>query len=501
MDDNFLNSDSSVPSGSDMKKAETGDLINHSDPSRQVSMDDDFLDPESLVPSGSEMEFVIEEPVLDEHRIQVMGLGGCGSNAVNHMIRCGVKGPYFIGANSDLQALEPCLAETKIQLGVRTSAGHGCGGDPEVGRRCAEENLVQVLQALKGSDMVFLMAGLGGGTGTGAIPVVARALSLLDEPPLVVGVVTRPFPWEDWRDQVSGPVIRELREFCNSVIVIPNSALVDLVPDLPFLEAKGMVDDILLRAVGSIYNLTRTVGDMGVSFEDVAAIMSRKGSAIMGYGEASGPKRVQQALEKAISNPLMTRASLKGAKGVLVNITADKDFKNSEYKAVSQLVRDEVGQGVEYILGVVVDNSLAEAGIMQVTVVATGLELEEDAAEDAAACPELVELTPEDEFFEDEEYPAERIVAVRPGPSPAGSGPLAPPAAVNIRRTAPSRDPAPPAAPVRPQTFQPAETRVRNPPEVNIRRTPQPAQFGMDLGRLYGEFYDIPPAMRNKSAK
>ncbi|MDR1083734.1 MAG: cell division protein FtsZ [Deltaproteobacteria bacterium] len=345
-------------------------------------MDNDDFTTDSLDISDCGLEFVDDSDQF-HHKIMVMGLGGCGNNAINYMVRSGLKGPVFIGANSDLQALNPCLAARKVQLGVKTAAGHGCGGNPVIGRKCAEENLDEILKTLEDSDMVFLMAGLGGGTGSGAIPVVAQALTKLDSQPLVVGVVTRPFPWEDYREPLADEVITELRRYCNSVIIIPNARLCELDPDLPFMQAKALVDDILYRAVCSITELIENSGEINVDFADVCKIMTKKGSAIMGFGEASGEKRAQRALEMAITNPLMSETSLKGAKGVLVNITGDRSTPNGEVQAINKLVHREIGQGVEFICGFVVDDSLKDTNTLKVTVVATGLDQEE--AEDEAA--------------------------------------------------------------------------------------------------------------------
>ncbi|MDR2421846.1 MAG: cell division FtsZ family protein [Deltaproteobacteria bacterium] len=343
-------------------------------------MDKDSFTPkaiDSLADPGRELEFVDGGGPKDLHKIVVVGLGGCGNNAINYMVKSGLKGPIFVAANSDLQALNLCQAKLKVQLGVKTAAGHGCGGDPAVGRRCAEENLDELLAPLKGADMAFLMAGLGGGTGSGAIPVLAEALTKRENPPLVVGVVTRPFPWEDYRDPLADEVIGRLRRSCNSVIVIPNAKIFELDPDLPFMKAKEKVDDVLYRAVGSISYLIERVGVINVDFADVSRVMAKKGSAIMGYGEASGDKRAQLALEAAIANPLMSNRSLKGAKGVLVNVTGDALVTSSEFAAINSLVHNEIGQGVEFFSGLMIDESLSELKTLKVTVVATGLDYDE----------------------------------------------------------------------------------------------------------------------------
>ncbi|MDR1576674.1 MAG: cell division FtsZ family protein [Deltaproteobacteria bacterium] len=499
--------------------------------------------PDSLVLPDCGLEFVDDCPML-HHKIMVMGLGGCGNNAINHMVRSGLKGPVFIAANSDLQDLRRCLAKTKVQLGVKLSGGHGCGGNPITGQRCAEENLDDLMKPLKGSDMTFLMAGMGGGTGSGAIPVVAESLSKLEKPPLVVAVVTRPFPWEDYRVALADQVIARLRRFCNSVIIIPNAKICDLHPDMEFLEAKSRVDDVLLRAVSSITYLIEKAGEINLDFADISKVMTKKGSAIMGYGEASGEKRAQLALEAAITNPLMSDVSLKGARGVLVNITCDRRIKTNEIQIINKLVHTEIGPGVEFFSGLVFDDSLAASGVLKVTVVATGLDqVDDDLGEepvsphvgatvapkmetktemkaeaeaevevdldmdvdlddldalDSLDDPDLVILEPavEEAAVAASKLPGPRVsetritAAARPESrfGALGSGPLAPvaPRPVAFNRSAP---------------LSPVETLV-TPPSPNQlghrSRNKYEENRGVDPAYTQGEFYDLPPHFRRK---
>ncbi|MDR2141124.1 MAG: cell division FtsZ family protein [Deltaproteobacteria bacterium] len=484
--------------------------------------------PDSLLSPGCELEFIDDE-LMVHHKIMVMGLGGCGNNAINHMVRSGLKGPVFIAANSDLQALNPCLAKIKIQLGVKLSAGHGCGGDPELGRLCARENLDDVLKPLKGCDMAFLMAGLGGGTGSGAIPVVAEALARLENPPLVVGVVTTPFPWEDDREPLSYQIIRELLVFCNSVIIIPNAQICELFQDLPFLQAKSKVDDVLLRAVSSITNLIEKAGVINLDFADVCKVMTKKGAAIMGYGEGVGEKRALQALESAISNPLLLNASLKGAKGVLVNVTSDAHIRTSEVNLINQKVREAIGEGVELFSGLVVDEELADSKKLIVTVVATGLDLGEELSE---LSPELsseldelgaLEVDPElsEDLLSDEAEP--NLVVLGPAleanpPSrqfradKVGSGPLAPvpmtpvPLASAVQSATEEANSRTVAA-KRPLPLSPMEIRSgATPLPLNpLGQRARPTKYekygvnqGVDPAFTEERFYDFPPRQRSK---
>ncbi|MDR1871975.1 MAG: cell division FtsZ family protein [Deltaproteobacteria bacterium] len=474
--------------------------------------------PDSLGIMGGSMEFLEDDLSLTRQRIIVMGLGGCGNNAINYMVRSGLKGPVFIAANSDMQALRPCLAKSKIQLGVKTSAGHGCGGDPEVGRLCAEENLDDLLDAAKGADMAFLMAGLGGGTGSGAIPVLAEALSRLENPPLIVGVVTRPFPWEDCREGLANRVVTQLRRYCNSVIIIPNSKVVELNPDLPFLKAKEKVDEILFRAVSSISYLIESSGVINVDFADVIAVMSKRGSAIMGYGEASGEKRAQLALEAAISNPLMADVSLKGAKGVLVNITGDEEVKSSEIAYINQTVRNQIGAGMAFYGGFVQDDSLAETGSLIVTVVATGLDEDvfaEESLTDFDEYPdedllgtdeelsysdaELADSEFSDQDLSESELREAELVVLEPVVEPQrrvrgeGSGHLAPV----------SPAPQPVAVVNRSLPLSPTERRTAFPPPAALAsgvRTRSKYESNLNVEAAYtrSEYFDVPPNLRGK---
>ncbi|MDR1607439.1 MAG: cell division FtsZ family protein [Deltaproteobacteria bacterium] len=488
-------------------------------------MDNDFTNqpPDSLSLPDVGLEFVDHGPgdnkiareIYADKKIVVLGLGGCGNNAINHMVASGLQGPYFAAANSDLQDLNRCRAKIKIPIGVKTAEGHGCGGDPEMGRLCAEENIEEIKHPLKDADMTFLMAGLGGGTGSGAIPVVAEALSKMENPPLVVGVVTRPFPWEDYRDSLTEDIIKQLRGFCNSVIIIPNTRLCELYPDLAFMEAKGKVDDILLRAVSSIVNLIEKDGVINLGFADVAEVMRKKGVAIMGFGEAVGEKRAQLALREAIANPLMGEISLKGARGVLVNIASDQKIKTSEMTTINTMVYDMVGQDVEFFCGWEVDESLAETGALRVTVVATGLDQEDDddlafsSGQDLAFNETLDEgadgEVEVDIDADDLDLPLDAfdsldensLVILEPVDEPlVGSGHLAP--VVN------QRPPQSATAPHRPTPLSPVETLSPVYPTSPITLTSARSRLkddnALDLSQVHnrGEFYDVHPSYRDK---
>ncbi|MDR0550328.1 MAG: cell division FtsZ family protein [Deltaproteobacteria bacterium] len=501
-------------------------------------MDNEDIQSGLLGQPGSELEFIDEPPSFEiHHKISVMGLGGCGTNAISFMVRSGLKGPDFIGANSDLQALNLCLAKKRIQLGVKTSGGLGCGGDPEVGRVCAEESKQELLDSVKEAELVFLMAGLGGGTGSGAIPVVAEDLGKLEQQPLTVGVVTTPFPWEDCRFPLAEKVIQELWRTCNSVIVIPNAKLCELYLDLPFLKAKEKIDEILYFAVSGVSYLIEKDGEMNVDIADVAKVMSKRGSAIMGYGEASGEKRAQLALEMAINNPLMSNVSLKGAKGVLVNITGDENVKNSEINLIKNLVREEIGPGVEFSSGFVIDSKLTESNRLIVILIATGFDQPEDLGFLADEPEPVVDEALLNELDVDDDSAFVVLDPVEEEPrrpvhfENVGSGHLAPvspvspvnplaPRPLNLAANqtvnlGPKVNPGPsnqpttrPVVEFRGRTTAPLNQieplNYSNLPPLSQTRTKNRARVtrenSLGVGPAYnlGDFYDLPPSLRDK---
>src|SRR5246127_4477479 len=305
-------------------------------------------------------------------RITVFGVGGAGGNAVNNMITAGLQGVDFVVANTDAQALTMSKAERIVQMGVQVTEGLGAGSQPDVGRAAAEEVIDEIRDHLQGAHMVFVTAGMGGGTGTGAAPVVARCAKELGI--LTVGVVTKPFHFEGVRRmRVADAGIIELQKFVNTLLIIPNQNLFRVANEkTTFADAFAMADQVLYSGVACITDLMVKEGLINLDFADVRAVMREMGKAMMGTGEASGEKRALSAAEAAISNPLIDDASMKGAKGLLISRAGGKDCKPYEVDEAATRIREEVDQDANIIVGATFDESLD--GIIRVSVVATGIE-------------------------------------------------------------------------------------------------------------------------------
>ena len=299
--------------------------------------------------------------------IKVIGVGGAGGNAVDHMIREGVMGVEFLAANTDSQALQRSVAHKKIRLG---KTGLGAGAKPEAGRSAAEEEREQIAEALKGANMVFITAGMGGGTGTGAGPIVAKVARELGI--LTVAVVTKPFGFEGKRLKIAEEGIAELQANVDSLIVILNDKLMDVLgDDVSMDEAFKAADNVLRNAVGGIAEIINFPGLVNVDFEDVRTVMSEMGMAMMGSANASGVDRARIAAVQAVASPLLEGINLSGAKGVLVNITSTRALKMKEVNEVMSTVREFAAEDAHIIFGAVYDESMGEE--IRVTVVATGL--------------------------------------------------------------------------------------------------------------------------------
>ncbi|WP_404409030.1 cell division protein FtsZ [Jeotgalibacillus malaysiensis] len=301
--------------------------------------------------------------------IKVIGVGGGGNNAVNRMIEHGVQGVEFIAVNTDAQALNLSKAEIKMQIGGKLTRGLGAGANPEVGKKAAEESREQIEEAIKGADMVFVTAGMGGGTGTGAAPVIAQIARELGS--LTVGVVTRPFTFEGRKraTQAAGG-ISSMKEAVDTLIVIPNDRLLEIVDkSTPMLEAFREADNVLRQGVQGISDLIAVPGLINLDFADVKTIMSNKGSALMGIGIASGENRASEAAKKAISSPLL-ETSIDGAQGVLMNITGGTNLSLYEVQEAADIVASASDQEVNMIFGSVIDEDLKDE--ILVTVIATG---------------------------------------------------------------------------------------------------------------------------------
>jgi cell division protein FtsZ len=307
-------------------------------------------------------------------RITVLGVGGAGGNAVNNMIEAGLEGVEFLVANTDAQALAQSKAERRIQLGVATTEGLGAGAQPDIGRAGAEESLAEIMENLQGSHMVFIAAGMGGGTGTGAAPVIARAVR--EAGILTVGVVTKPFALEgDRRMRVAEKGIAELQAFVHTLIVIPNQNLFRVATDRTTMsQAFAMADEVLHAGVRGVTDLIVMPGLINLDFADIKSVISEMGKAMMGTGEAEGEDRAMKAADMAISNPLLDDVTMKGAKGVLINITGGKDLMLFEVEQAANRIRAEVDPDANIIFGNTILDEME--GRIRVSVVATGIDAE-----------------------------------------------------------------------------------------------------------------------------
>jgi cell division protein FtsZ len=327
-------------------------------------------------------------PDLDEltPRITVIGVGGAGGNAIANMIRAEVQGVEFLVANTDAQALKQSSAGQRIQLGAKITQGLGAGSRPEIGRAAAEETIEMVQEALKGAHMCFIAAGMGGGTGTGAAPVIAKAAR--DMGILTVGVVTKPFAFEGKKRAMSAEAgIEELQKFVDTLIVIPNQNLFLVAnANTTFKEAFEMADEVLQQGVRGITDLMVMPGLINLDFADVRAVMSEMGKAMMGTGEASGDSRAIEAAQQAIANPLLDGVSLDGAKGVIVSITGGEDMRLLEVDEAANHIRELVDDNANIIWGSAFNPDLE--GKIRVSVVATGIEADASAKPAAPAAPE-----------------------------------------------------------------------------------------------------------------
>lgn len=328
------------------------------------------------VATGTPKEFSSEE-LITGARIKVIGVGGGGGNAVNRMIASRIGGIEFISANTDAQALRASHAMEKIQFGEKLTKGLGCGAQPEIGRQAALEDTEKILEVLEGADMVFITAGLGGGTGTGGAPIVASLASELGA--LTVAVVTKPFTFEGKRRMAQADQgIRELRDCVDTLICIPNDRLLATVErDTPLPEAFSVADDVLRQAVQGIADLITVPGLINLDFADVKTIMRGMGDAVMGTGVASGENRAVESAQKAISSPLLEDTSIHGAKGVIINITGGDDMTLSEVNEASSIIHQEADEEAIIIFGAVMDAKME--GKIKITVIATGFPRNEKA--------------------------------------------------------------------------------------------------------------------------
>jgi cell division protein FtsZ len=330
-------------------------------------------EPESRLP------IELEEGDASPARIRVVGIGGGGCNAVNRMIASGIRGIEFIGCNTDLQALRKSTAAQKMQIGCRLTKGLGAGADPEIGRNAALEDQEKITASLAGSDMVFIAAGLGGGTGTGAAPIIAKAAA--EQGALTVAIVTKPFLFEGAkRMRQADRGLRELRDHVDTLITVPNQRLLSFIErNTTHLEAFRIADDILRQAIQGISDLITAPGEINLDFADVKKIMSDMGRALMGTGVASGENRAVAAAQAAISSPLLEDASIDGARGILINITGGPDMTLFEINEAAEIVQRSADPDAEIIFGCVTDERMM--GSVKITVIATGFDSEHDRRE------------------------------------------------------------------------------------------------------------------------
>jgi len=314
--------------------------------------------------------FEIMEKSSQEAVIKVIGVGGCGGNAVEHMIEKNVGGVEFICANTDMQALKKSNATTILQMGLSMTKGLGAGARPEIGRDAAMEDRDAIAELIEGADMLFITAGMGGGTGTGAAPVIAQVAK--DMGILTVAVVTKPFAFEGKRTKVAIDGLEELSKHVDSLIVIPNEKLMEVLgEDVPFLEAFRAANDVLHNAVSGIAEIINCPGLVNVDFADVRTVMSEMGMAMMGSAVAEGPDRARIAAEQAVASPLLEDVNLANARGVLVNITTSSSFKMKEYYDVMNTIKEFTADDATVIVGNVFDETIGDG--LRVTMVATGL--------------------------------------------------------------------------------------------------------------------------------
>jgi cell division protein FtsZ len=324
---------------------------------------------ESNLTQAGEMRIQYHEETPRGARIKVIGVGGGGGNAVNRMIQAKMEGVEFIAANTDVQALKLCQAPVKLQLGVRLTSGLGAGANPDVGRRAALEDSEKIIEALEGADMVFVTAGLGGGTGTGAAPVIASLASEMGI--LTVAVITQPFGFEGKRRlQQAQRGLKELIESVDTMIVIPNEKLLAVAKDAGFFESFRIADDVLRQGVQGISDIITIPGIINRDFADVKTTMAGMGQAVMGTAVRSGENRAVEAAQAAMASPLLEAGAIDGARGILINITGSSSLKLSEVNAASSLIQSAAHEDANIIFGAVLDETMGEE--VKITVIATG---------------------------------------------------------------------------------------------------------------------------------
>ena len=376
--------------------------------------------------NDTDIRISFNDEARNDAKIKVIGIGGGGGNAVNRMIDAGMEGIEFIAANTDLQALRMSRAPMKIQLGVKLTNGLGAGANPEVGRKAALEDSDKIIEILEGADMVFVTTGLGGGTGTGAAPIIASLASEMGA--LTVAVVTKPFAFEGKRRmQQAERGIAELMESVDTTIVIPNEKLLGVAQDAGFFESFRVADDILRQGVQGISDIITIPGIINRDFADVKAIMAGMGYAVMGTASAAGPRRTTEAAQKAIASPLLEAGAIDGARGILINITGSASLKLAEVQEACTIIQSAADEDANIIFGAVLDEKMKDS--VKITVIATGFKDSDQRRRRMDAQSTFV-VSRSDDFFE-------------PTPEPE-SDPLPPPPMVMQEAApvaVPSREP------------------------------------------------------------
>ena len=358
----------------------------------------------------------------NDARIKVIGVGGGGGNAVNRMIEAGMDGIEFIVANTDLQALRMSRAAMKIQLGVKLTNGLGAGANPEVGRKAALEDSDKIIEALEGADMVFVTTGLGGGTGTGAAPIIASLASEMGA--LTVAVVTKPFAFEGKRRmQQAERGVAELMDSVDTTIVIPNEKLLAVAQDAGFFESFRVADDILRQGVQGISDIITIPGIINRDFADVKAIMARMGYAVMGTAHANGSRRATEAAQKAIASPLLEAGAIDGARGILINITGSASLKLAEVQEACSIIQNAADDDANIIFGAVLDEKMKDA--VKITVIATGFR-DEDRPRRKTEATGFVVSNGADDF---DSEPSSSSLVMESSPQPVAVSAAAAPAA------------------------------------------------------------------------
>jgi cell division protein FtsZ len=357
--------------------------------------------------NGNDIRISFNEEARNDAKIKVIGVGGGGGNAVNRMIDAGMEGIEFVVANTDLQALRMSRAPMKIQLGVKLTNGLGAGANPEVGRKAALEDSDKIIEALEGADMVFVTTGLGGGTGTGAAPIIASLASEMGA--LTVAVVTKPFGFEGKRRMAQAERgISDLMDSVDTTIVIPNEKLLAVAQDAGFFESFRVADDILRQGVQGISDIITIPGIINRDFADVKAIMACMGYAVMGTATANGSRRATEAAQKAIASPLLEAGAIDGARGILINITGSASLKLSEVQEACSIIQSAADDDANIIFGAVLDEKMKDS--VKITVIATGFR-EGDRPrrrQEASASFVTRREREEDDFFREEEPDAEQ---------------------------------------------------------------------------------------------